>query len=50
MAELLTLPSVMDGKADRHCGADPLGFLAGRRYTCYCGRPVEGSMICPACA
>ena len=30
--------------------ADPLGFLAGRRYTCYCGRSVEGTMLCQACA
>ena len=30
--------------------ADPLGFLAGRRYTCYCGRSLEGTMLCPSCA
>jgi hypothetical protein len=29
---------------------DPLGFLAGRKYTCYCGRSVVGSMLCRACA
>jgi hypothetical protein len=29
---------------------DPLGFLAGRRYTCYCGRSVEGTMLCRSCA
>lgn len=30
--------------------ADPLGFLAGKRYTCYCGRPVVGSILCRDCA
>ena len=30
--------------------ADPLGFLAGRRYTCYCGRSVVGTMLCGSCA
>jgi hypothetical protein len=30
--------------------ADPLGFLAGRRYTCYCGRSVVGTMLCAPCA
>ena len=30
--------------------ADPLGFLKGRRYTCYCGRSVEGTMLCQSCA
>jgi hypothetical protein len=30
--------------------ADPLEFLAGRRYTCYCGRSVVGSILCPDCA
>jgi hypothetical protein len=29
---------------------DPLHFLAGRRYTCYCGRAVVGTMLCPDCA
>lgn len=29
---------------------DPLGFMAGRRYTCYCGRSVVGSALCPECA
>lgn len=29
---------------------DPLRFLAGKRYTCYCGRPVVGSIMCPDCA
>ena len=29
---------------------DPLGFLAGRRYTCYCGRSVIGSVLCRDCA
>ncbi len=29
---------------------DPLGFLAGRRYTCYCGRSVVGSFLCRDCA
>jgi hypothetical protein len=31
-------------------GVDPLGFLAGRRYTCYCGRTVVGSILCRDCA
>lgn len=30
--------------------ADPLGFLAGRRYTCYCGRSLVGSILCADCA
>jgi len=30
--------------------ADPLGFLAGRRYTCYCGRSLVGAMLCDSCA
>jgi hypothetical protein len=29
---------------------DPLRFLAGKRYTCYCGRPVVGSIMCRDCA
>jgi hypothetical protein len=29
---------------------DPLGFLVGRRYTCYCGRSVVGSFLCRDCA
>ena len=29
---------------------DPLGFLAGKRYTCYCGRSVLGSILCRDCA
>jgi hypothetical protein len=29
---------------------DPLGFLAGRHYTCYCGKSVEGTMLCQDCA
>jgi len=39
---------------DRHVAneivVDPLGFLAGRRYTCYCGRSVIGSVLCRDCA
>lgn len=30
--------------------ADPLGFLVGQRYTCYCGRSVVGSILCRDCA
>jgi hypothetical protein len=30
--------------------ADPLGFLAGKRYTCFCGRSVVGSILCRDCA
>lgn len=30
--------------------ADPLHFLAGRRYTCYCGRDVVGTILCRDCA
>jgi len=29
---------------------DPLGFLVGRHYTCYCGKSVEGTMLCESCA
>ena len=29
---------------------DPLGFLAGRHYTCYCGKSVVGTMLCQDCA
>jgi hypothetical protein len=29
---------------------DALGFLAGKRYTCYCGRSVVGSILCRDCA
>ena len=29
---------------------DPLWFLAGQRYTCYCGRSVVGSILCRDCA
>lgn len=29
--------------------ADPLWFLAGQRYTCYCGRSVVGSILCRDC-
>jgi hypothetical protein len=35
---------------NREREADPLHFLAGRRYTCYCGRDVVGTMLCPECA
>ena len=30
--------------------ADPLGFLTGKRYVCYCGRLVVGSTMCRDCA
>ncbi len=30
--------------------ADPLGFLAGKRFVCYCGRSVVGSTMCRECA
>lgn len=30
--------------------ADPLGFLAGLRFTCYCGRSLVGSILCADCA
>jgi hypothetical protein len=29
---------------------DPLRFLAGLRFTCYCGASVTGTTLCPACA
>jgi hypothetical protein len=33
-----------------HSPVDALGFLAGKRYTCYCGRSVVGSIMCGDCA
>jgi len=41
---------VQDERSAPVSSPDPLGFLAGRRYTCYCGRSVVGTMLCPACA
>ena len=46
-----TVPSAVTKQGpERASPPDPLGFLAGRRYTCYCGRSVVGTMLCPSCA
>ena len=46
-----TLPALLTNQRPaRDAEPDPLGFLAGKRYTCYCGRSVVGTMLCPACA
>jgi len=39
-----------DVQVSGSASVDPLGFLAGRRYTCYCGRSVVGSFLCRDCA
>jgi hypothetical protein len=47
-------PSLEEVEPDAHvsgsASVDPLGFLAGRRFTCYCGRSVVGSFLCRDCA
>jgi hypothetical protein len=50
MAPGTALADVIEQRSGRASEPDPLGFLAGRRYTCYCGREVVGSMLCLACA
>jgi len=50
MAPGTALADVTEQRPGHASEPDPLGFLAGRRYTCYCGREVVGSMLCPACA
>jgi hypothetical protein len=50
MTQGTALADVTEQRSGRASEPDPLGFLAGRRYTCYCGRAVVGSMLCGACA
>ena len=50
IAQGTALAEVIEQRSGRPSEPDPLGFLAGRRYTCYCGREVVGSMLCRACA
>jgi hypothetical protein len=44
------LPTFSSEQVGAATTPDPLGFLAGRHYTCYCGKSVEGTMLCRACA
>jgi len=50
MAELTATAAVKDRWPATAAEPDPLGFLAGRRYTCYCGRSVVGTILCGSCA
>jgi len=50
IAEWTATADVQDERSAPVSSPDPLGFLAGRRYTCYCGRSVVGTILCPACA
>jgi hypothetical protein len=50
MAEWTASVAVKDRRPAPEAEPDPLGFLAGRRYTCYCGRSVVGTMLCDSCA
>jgi hypothetical protein len=37
-------------RGENGVAVDPLRFLAGRHYICYCGRSVVGTLLCPTCA
>jgi len=51
---MVTSPALQPARAverpRRPDAADALGFLAGKHYTCYCGRSLVGTMLCPSCA